>query len=248
MLRAVGKGRHYGPVGQGGGFGDSLHSRHTFGAVFHFEIILGTTVFGLVLLAIVVAVVLSKVRKRRAREPSHDHEHTLLEGSYAAVVAALAGLIIFVSFSANAGPTHPPKPRLKVFVTAYQWCWRFTYVGTGVSVTGDCENGHFPTLELPADEVVHMGLISADVVHSMWVPHLRFKLQAFPDHVNSWNTEVHSIGEWPGRCAEFCGLYHYSMDFYLKSVPPAAFTSWLHHEEARVRAGKTLNGNSGQAA
>lgn len=228
-------GGRLGPIGEGGGFGDTLHSRHTYAVVFHMEIILGAVVFLLVVLTLAFGLLWSARKKRRGTEAWHKHEHHLSEGIYTAVVAGLAAWLIYTSFGANTAPRHWPTPKVRVLVTAFQWCWRFTYQGTGVAVSATCFDGHVPTLELPTGTPIEMGIVSADVVHEWWVPYLRFKMEAFPDHINTWEMELHSTGTWPGRCAEFCGLYHDAMHFKLKSVAPATFTTWLHHEEALAR-------------
>ncbi|MST32404.1 cytochrome c oxidase subunit II [Acidimicrobiaceae bacterium USS-CC1] len=247
MLREAGPGGNDGPVGQGGRFGDSLNSRHVFGHVFGIEVVIACVVFGAVLGLIVLAGIWSHHKRRNGQEPWRKSEHHLVEGTYTVVLAGVTAFIVFLSFTSNAKPAHVPPAKVGVYVTAYQWCWRFTYQGTGVSITATCEDGHVPTLELPTHTVVHMSLISADVVHEMWVPHLRFKMEAFPDHVNAWDTELYSTGTWPGRCSEFCGIYHYAMHFYLKAVTPATFTTWLHGEQAKLHSGHTLAGNSGEA-
>ncbi len=83
-----------------------------------------------------------------------------------------------------------------------------------------------PTLTLPAGEPVKIELTSRDVVHSFWVPALKFKMDIFPQHVNTF-TFTRPDGRWRARCAEFCGLYHYGMEFYIKAVPRARFGRWL---------------------
>lgn len=239
-------GGHLGPIGESGGYGDTMHSRHTFHVIFSLEIILGSVVFGLVLLGIIYGFVWSALKKRRGTEAWHKSEHHLTEGIYTAVIAGLAAFLLYTSFASNDAPKHLPAPKIRVLVTAFQWCWRFTYQGTDVSVTATCFDGHVPTLELPEGVPIEMGLVSADVVHEWWVPYLDFKMEAFPDHVNTWEMELHSTGTWPGRCAEFCGLYHSQMHFKLKAVKPATYTAWLHHEETLAAHPKLSNG--GQTA
>jgi cytochrome c oxidase subunit II len=69
---------------------------------------------------------------------------------------------------------------------------------------------------------------SSDVIHSFWVPQFRYKLDAFPHHVNSFVMTVPHPGSWEGHCAEFCGQRHAFMTFVLKAVPAATFDSWIH--------------------
>jgi cytochrome c oxidase subunit 2 len=55
--------------------------------------------------------------------------------------------------------------------------------------------------------------------------------------VNSFTITVDREGRWIGRCAQFCGLYHYLMDFWVQAVPPAQFSRWLHAQAATAGAG-----------
>jgi len=126
-----------------------------------------------------------------------------------------------------------------VQVTAFQWCWRFRYVGQPVTVTGSCADGDYPVLVLPAGVPVEIDLASADVVHAFWVPYLDYKMDAFPGHVDRFTVTLPRAGRWIGRCAQLCGLYHYEMDFYLQVVPQAQFGRWLH---ARGGAAAAVSG------
>lgn len=203
-----------------------LNSRATFDGVFRIELGIAIAVFVVVCLVGAVALLRARGRRKATGAPSHPRTEAAAIG----VVALVAAFLVTMSFTANSRPD--PRPNLRVSVTAFQWCWRFDYPGTGVSVTGACTNGgNIPTLVLPTDRVVRVDITSIDVVHSMWVPYLRFKMQAFPNHVNSFETTISSVGTFPGRCAEFCGVYHYAMHFNLKTLPPAEFEAWLHARE-----------------
>jgi heme/copper-type cytochrome/quinol oxidase subunit 2 len=113
-----------------------------------------------------------------------------------------------------------------VRVTAFQWCWHFQYLGTRVSVNGRCAGGPVPTLVLPANRPVEIELTARDVIHSFWIPGLDFKMDIYPDHVNRFTTTLPE-GRWLGKCAEFCGLFHYGMLFHIQTYPAVRFDRWL---------------------
>jgi cytochrome c oxidase subunit 2 len=94
-------------------------------------------------------------------------------------------------------------------------------------VTVACLQGRPPVLVVPAGESVRVELTSADVLHAFWVPYLDFKMDAFPGHVNTFTVTFPHAGRWIGRCAQLCGLYHTSMDFWVQAVAPSAFRGWL---------------------
>jgi cytochrome c oxidase subunit 2 len=59
------------------------------------------------------------------------------------------------------------------------------------------------------------------------VPEWRFKLYAYPNHVQGLTVTISRAGQWIGRCAQLCGLDHFEMDFWLRAVPPALYRAYL---------------------
>jgi hypothetical protein len=68
------------------------------------------------------------------------------------------------------------RPGLRVNVTAAKWNWRFDYPAQGISQIGGDSR---PTvLVVPSDTDVRFRMTSIDVIHSFWIPHVRFKRDA----------------------------------------------------------------------
>jgi cytochrome c oxidase subunit 2 len=44
--------------------------------------------------------------------------------------------------------------------------------------------------------------------------------------------EITEEGEWVGRCAEYCGLDHWKMDFTVRAVPADEFDAWVAEQRA----------------
>jgi cytochrome c oxidase subunit II len=199
-----------------------------FGHIFGIETAIATAVFVLICAAILVALALSHRRHRRDQEPSQTEEHTKTELTYAALVAVVAAFVVGLSFHATAQEHTGAEPAAtKVNITGFQWCWRFAYPAGHRTVTGTCGGQDLPTMVVPVGQPVTLRITSSDVIHSWWVPALRYKLDAFPDHTNTVTIKVDKAGRWIGRCAEFCGHQHTYMDFYLKAVPPKQYQQWL---------------------
>jgi len=194
-----------------------------FDHTFRVEVVIALVVFGLVALVFLGSILRSFTK--RGQTASQKTSHNKTETLYVSIVAAVAAFLVVFSFTQNTSPH--TKPAMTVKVTGFQWCWRFDYVGTGTSVTANCVDGHLPTLVLPTGEPIAFQVTSADVIHSMWIPYLRFKLFAYPDYVNTFETTLPKTGTWEGECAEFCGQYHFAMHFDLRAVTPAQFRSWL---------------------
>jgi cytochrome c oxidase subunit 2 len=221
------------------GGGRSVPFRSTFAQLFALDTTIAEIVFGLILAALAAAMALSWRRRRRGRPPAQRTEANRLEIGYALTLTAIAAFLVVASLTANAREFPDPKPVMRVEVTAYQWCWRFQYAGQPVTGTGQCQGGSLPTLVLPAGRPVELDVTSLDVVHAFWVPYLRFKMYAYPGHVNRFTVTLPHAGRWTGSCAQLCGLYHYEMDFYLQAVPPAAFNRFI---QARNGAPSAVRG------
>lgn len=177
-------------------------------------------VFGVVLFAAV------RYRRRRGRQPSARSEANVVELVYALILVGVVALLVTRTFmTENRVDAVASNAKQHVEVTAFKWGWRFTYPGTGVSVVGD--NRRPPTLHLPVGEPVVFAERSQDVVHSFWVPALRFKRDAWPDDTVRFELTIDRPGVYAGRCAEFCGLHHSDMNFLVVAEPRDRFERWL---------------------
>jgi cytochrome c oxidase subunit 2 len=201
-----------------------------FGQIFSLWSAIAGVVFLLVLVAMAAAMITSWRKRRRGAAPARREHWHVLEAAFGLALAGIAAFLVVGSFSANGAdfPRTAPKPAVQVQVTAFQWCWRFHYAGQPVTVTGSCQDGRYPVLVVPSGEPVEFDVTSVDVVHAFWVPYLDTKVDAFPGHVDRFTVTLARDGQWIGRCAQFCGLYHYEMDVYLRVLPPAQFSRWLH--------------------
>jgi cytochrome c oxidase subunit 2 len=206
--------------------------KSTFDKVFTLESEIAIAIFLVVLALMATCLVLFRASRRK--EATHKSEWTLVEGSYVVAVLCMAVFLVWLSLTSNAHEkaAASEKPALVVKVLGYQWCWQFMYVGHDATVQGTCNLGHtLPTLVLPEGERVKFELESNDVVHEFWLPYLDYKVELFPHHVNTFTARFTQTGRWEGRCAEFCGLYHDDMEFWVHVESKSAYRKWLadHH-------------------
>jgi cytochrome c oxidase subunit 2 len=68
------------------------------------------------------------------------------------------------------------------------------------------------------------------VIHSFWVPELQAKADMVPGRANDSWIEADEPGRYRGQCAEFCGLQHAQMIFWVVADPPERFERWLARE------------------
>jgi len=87
-------------------------------------------------------------------------------------------------------------------------------------------------MEVPVGREVEVILRAHDVIHSFFIPQMRFKQDAVPGlaiHMHFTPTET---GDFEIACAELCGLGHYKMHGILKVVSQDDFDKWLAAREA----------------
>jgi cytochrome c oxidase subunit II len=187
-------------------------------------------VFVIVCGAILFAVV--RYRARPGRPPRATREHNALELGIAGLIAAIVALLVVTTFSAESRIEDTgPRPDLRVDVTAFRWGWRFSYPDLGGIATVAPGIGRPPVLRVPSGAHVHFDLTSRDVIHSFWIPELRYKRQAFPDRHEFFDLRFpEGTAFMGGICATFCGLKHPDMRFSVAVMPPAEFRAWAERQ------------------
>lgn len=173
-------------------------------------------------------------------EPAGGKADSKAEEVYAGVVAVVvAGLLYFtyttmddMSPAADAAIGDGPL----VNVVAARWNWRFEYPEHGIAIQGTKQRT--PTLVVPVDTPVRFRQISRDVIHSFWIPELRFKRDAFPGRTIEFTLTFPDEGTMRdgGECAEFCGLDHAGMSFHVRVVSRQAYLSWVEGRRSRARS------------
>lgn len=178
-----------------------------------------------VLIFAIVFFVLIRYRAREGREPSQRDERNRLEIGVAVLLVAIVAFLVFNTFHTEAKEDDTPNEPLKIDVTAFQWGWKFSYPGKGVTVVGNSNDQ--PTFAVPGDQPVRFALTSADVIHAFWVPGERFKRDAIPGKVNEFVLDFENEGNEEGLCSEYCGLRHSNMRFDVWVLSDEGFEGWL---------------------
>ncbi|HEX4770730.1 MAG TPA: cytochrome c oxidase subunit II [Bryobacteraceae bacterium] len=119
-----------------------------------------------------------------------------------------------------------PRDSLVVEVTGNQWWWSVRYLDDNTQrIIVTANEIHIPT----GRPVVIKGT-SHDVIHSFWVPNLHGKRDLIPSRVNTEWIQADRPGRFRGQCAEFCGLQHAHMAFWVIAEPPAQFEAWRRQQ------------------
>ena len=206
-------------------------------------LIVGILVWGLIGWAVV------RYRKRGDELPRQTAYNLPLEIVYTIIPFLIIAVLFFFTVvtqdKVKAVSAHPDET---VAVKAFKWNWQFTYPGkmdsTGQPVTTVGTSTEIPILVLPTDRNIKFELVSADVIHSFWVPEFLFKLDVIPGEENGRNNvfqvTVRQKGAFVGRCAELCGTYHAFMDFEVRSVSPEDFNSYIQARESGLSTSAAL--------
>ena len=179
-----------------------------------------------------IAVILVRFRAGSGSTPGQSPRGAsrIVEAGSIVAFAVVATFLVARTFSVEGSEDSlAATPSVRVDAIAYQWGWEFDYPGTAIRIVG--ETGHAPTLVLPAGRTVQVSLRTRDVIHSFWVPVLRYKRDAIPGVVGRFDIVV-PRGEHPGSCSLFCGLHHAEMRFDVRGVSAAQWAAFLERDGA----------------
>jgi cytochrome c oxidase subunit 2 len=193
-------------------------------ALFDILLIAGVAVLVLVTLALLFIIVRYRHRAG-APEPKAIHGNAVLEIVWTLIPAVILAVIAVPTVrtifrtQAEAGPN-----ALQVEVVGHQWWWEFRYPQYGVVTANE--------LYLPVGRTVNFALMTADVVHSFWIPQLGGKRDLVSNDTNHVWFTPESAFAWNGFCAEFCGSSHANMRFRVFTVPSEQFERWIAHQKS----------------
>jgi cytochrome c oxidase subunit 2 len=187
-----------------------------------YYLILGFTaaIFVIVETALVVFIIRFRSRGRpREVEGPQIIGHTRIEIIWTVIpVLILAVIAAFVFVKLPSIDNAPASARqVDVQVQGHQFYWRFVYRGGVVS---------YDRMVVPANRVVELSIVSADVNHSWWIPALGGKTDAIPGRTNHSWFKADENATYDGQCAELCGVQHAYMTAHVQAVSDANYAAW----------------------
>jgi cytochrome c oxidase subunit 2 len=204
----------------------AAHIEHTFALIFW---ITGTVYF------LTLAVLVYFVWRRRYTlslmpepQPTTDAGDRLAMRAVAGAMA-LTILLLFVmlisSFitSRRIGKMNEQQA-LTIDVYGHQWWWEVQY-------PNEAEPYRMVTtaneIHVPVGTPIRIHGTSRDVIHSFWVPNIQGKRDLMPGYNTDVLMQVDKKGRWRGQCAEYCGLQHAHMSFYMVAESQKDFDHWM---------------------
>ena len=93
----------------------------------------------------------------------------------------------------------------------------------------------YEEMVVPTNTTVTLDIVSADVVHSWWIPELGGKFQAVPGyHSYTW-FKISKPGIYRGQCAALCGRDHGFMPVVVDVRTPDDFKKWVDEQKAQLK-------------
>jgi cytochrome c oxidase subunit 2 len=162
---------------------------------------------------------------------SSEGQSWILVGGFAIPAAILALVFVLTLQTLGAYPMEhaagtPSVPLIRV--TGHRWWFDAQYLfgDTDLSVSAPTE------IHIPTGRNIDLELVSADVIHSFWVPKLHGKVDLVPGLTNHIRIRADAPGVYEGECAEFCGMQHANMRVRVIAETPADFARWVEHQRA----------------
>ncbi len=212
-------------------------------ALFYFIYYITAAAF--ILVTALMIIFLYQYRRNDNRRAVYTHGHSGLELVWTIVPAlvfiglGLASKSIWEEVKLNV-----PETDVEIRVTGKQFNWEVLYPGP---------DGEFETaddyqvdndIHVPVGKPVRVFLGSKDVIHSLFMPNLRFKQDTLPGRlIEAW-FQADKAGTYEVPCAELCGFGHSGMKGTLYVDTPEDYAAWYNKRWPPAET----NGNDSSAA
>jgi len=183
---------------------------------------------------------LFRYRRRPGQKAVYTHGNNTLEIAWTIAPSIILVVLALLSRASwvEIKETLPPS-KYPVVVTAKQFNWDITYPGPD----GQFDTADDKTIEndlnVPVNEVVQLRLRSRDVIHSFFIPVLRFKQDMLPGReIFGW-FEATKTGKYEIPCAELCGFGHSGMLGHLTVHSAEDYAAWVQAQWPGAAPGGT---------
>ena len=157
------------------------------------------------------------------------------------VILAIMGQRVWANLHLNAAAEN--SARIEVVAQQFQWNFHYSgadgvfgktearyiddsalnFVGLDPNDAAGKDDAQVGTLVIPANRPVELTLRSKDVIHSFFVPALRFKQDTVPGMAIKVHFTATKEGKYEIPCAELCGNLHHNMKSNLIVIPSDEF-------------------------
>ena len=154
-------------------------------------------------------------------------ERTIVAGGIVFPLVTLTALLVYGVLVMRGNTAADAPAPIRLTVVGEQWWWRVIYRGPD-GETFESAN----EVRIPVGRRADIALVSADVIHSFWVPNLAGKVDMIPGRTNRITIQADRPGISRGQCTEYCGGAHALMAFNVVAMEPEEYERWLAVEAA----------------
>ena len=153
-------------------------------------------------------------------EPGHYTEPYALEITTRVMVVPVGGpgtVEISVDSVDSVFVVTGDRAALELYGVGRQWMWKFQHPAGAREIN---------ELHVPVGRPMKVVLASEDVIHSFFIPNLRFKQDMVPGHeIPAWFKAI-KPGKYEIPCAELCGFGHSGMRGWIYVHSAADYQKW----------------------
>ncbi|MFN3841541.1 MAG: cytochrome c oxidase subunit II [Cyclobacteriaceae bacterium] len=234
-----------------------------------FWITMGITVAAFVIIFIIMIVFVYAYQYKEGRKATFYPDNHYLELAWTIIPAIVLVVLIFTGLRAWNDITSPASAQAEVVeLVAQQFAWTVRYPGTdntlgnvnyklidnfgnefGLDLTDNKSFDDFKSLELhlPKGKEILLKIRAKDVLHSVFLPHFRVKMDAvpgMPTHFKFVATKTtQEMRDETGNpdfnyelaCTEICGKGHFSMRMLVVVDTPEDFEKWKSGQETWLK-------------
>jgi len=171
---------------------------------------------------VILVYVIVTGRRRREKDASQNKGNLRIEIVWTAIPAVIV-IVLFILTMIVTNRIDMPARGAQFTAVGRQWWWDFDYKDLGFKSPNE--------IYAPVGRRTSIDVVSADVIHSFWVPQMGGKVDMIPGHVNHIHFTPLKTGEYLGECSEFCGVQHGKMRFLFVVVEPEEYTAWVEHQQ-----------------
>lgn len=245
----------------------SIHGKQTDKL---FWITMGVTVVAFVIISIVMFVFIYQYRYQEGRKAKYFPDNHYLELAWTIIPAIVLAVLIFTGLRTWNEITAPASREAEVIeLVAQQFAWTARYPGVkdkelgkisyklidnfgnefGLDLSDKNSFDDFKSLELhiPKGQEVLLKIRAKDVLHSVFLPHFRVKMDAVPGMHTQFKFVATKTTEemrmetgnpnfnYELACAEICGRGHFSMKMPVVVQEQEEYEQWKASQEAWLK-------------
>ncbi len=233
-----------------------------------FWITMGVTIVAFTIISIIMFMFIYKYQYREGQKASFIPDNHYLELAWTIIPAIVLAVLVFTGLRAWNDITSPASKEAEVIeLIGQQWAWTARYPGKdkelgkvnfklidasnefGLDLSDNKTYDDFKSLELhlPVGKEILLKIRAKDVLHSVYLPHFRVKMDAvpgMPTHFKFKATKTtqemrdelgNQAFNYEMGCTEVCGRGHFSMRFPVVVDTEEDFERWKLSQETWLK-------------